>query len=77
MEECSPLFPPAAAGAPDRRIRIDMDKDVPFGRFVEVITAPETYARMRDRLLPRAEWFKPVRSLRPAVLAARAAPRAP
>ncbi|MCF7673772.1 MAG: biopolymer transporter ExbD [Akkermansiaceae bacterium] len=29
--------------APDRRIRIDMDKDVPFGRFVEVMDACQFY----------------------------------
>jgi biopolymer transport protein ExbD len=28
---------------PDRRIRIDMDKDTPFGRFVEVMDACQFY----------------------------------
>src|SRR5690606_16189529 len=28
---------------PDRRIRIDMDKDAPFGRFVEIMDACQFY----------------------------------
>jgi len=28
---------------PDRRIRIDMDRDTPFGRFVEVMDACQFY----------------------------------
>ncbi|MBF0648198.1 biopolymer transporter ExbD [Dysgonomonas sp. GY75] len=28
---------------PDRRIRVDMDKDAPFGRFVEVMDACQFY----------------------------------